>query len=145
MINNKNSSDKNNLDEEVVSLLGNGSKIEGDFSFSENLVISGTFNGTIVSDGHLVIMENATVSADITVSSLVIKGKVSGNIVASEIVEIREGSSVIADLKSPRILIEENVNLHGTYKMVDLDGDFDIFAKTPEEARDLLEKKQAFP
>jgi cytoskeletal protein CcmA (bactofilin family) len=87
-------------DGRVDTLVGSGSRIDGDIRFTGGLRIDGTVSGNIVSQdsGTLVLSEEGIVEGEIRVAHAVINGKVSGPIHASENVELQSRARVCGDV-----------------------------------------------
>ena len=91
----------------VKSALGPGTIIEGNFSFDSPVCIDGTLIGEVHSSSVLIVGENASVNAKISVGSLIVLGNVTGMVEAKDLVEIRAGGSLEGDIDTQRIAIEE--------------------------------------
>ena len=85
---------------QVDTLIGSGSRIEGNIRFSGGLRIDGTVAGNIISQdtGTLVVSEHAVVEGEIRVTHAVVNGKVTGPIYASESLELQAKSRVSGDV-----------------------------------------------
>ncbi len=97
----------------VKSALGPGTIIEGNFSFDSPVCIDGTLIGEVHSSSVLIVGENATVNAKISVGSLIVLGNVTGMVEARELVEVRAGGSLEGDIDTERVAIEEGGWFHG--------------------------------
>ncbi len=86
----------------IDSLIGVGTKIEGNVSFSGGLRVDGEIQGnvTAVQDqpSTLVLSEQARVSGAIRVSHLVVNGAIDGPVTASEFLELQSHSCVKGDV-----------------------------------------------
>lgn len=86
----------------IDSLIGHGTRIEGDVSFSGGLRIDGEVIGNVrATDGQastLVLSEQARVEGTIEVSHLVVNGTVAGPVFVSEYVELQAKSRVTGDV-----------------------------------------------
>src|SRR5438067_2357325 len=79
MFNKKPSKPQNRID----SLIGSGTKIEGNITFSGGLRIDGEVLGNVTAASHdqpstLVVSEHSQITGDIQVSHLVVNGTVNG-------------------------------------------------------------------
>jgi cytoskeletal protein CcmA (bactofilin family) len=96
--NNKRSKPQNRID----SLIGSGTKIEGNIIFSGGLRVDGCIKGNIKEAGDqpstLVLSEQAQVEGVIHVSHVVINGTVVGPVHAQEYVELQSKSRVTGDV-----------------------------------------------
>jgi cytoskeletal protein CcmA (bactofilin family) len=98
----------------VNSIIGEGTKFRGDFELNGLLRIDGAFEGTIESEGRVLVGRNGSAVAPfIHARAVVIGGKVKGNITASEMVTILSTGSVDGDIETPRLIAEEGVLLNG--------------------------------
>lgn len=86
----------------IDSLIGHGTRIEGDVSFSGGLRIDGEVIGNVRAgagqESTLVLSEQARVEGVIEVSHLVVNGTVAGPVHVSEYVELQAKSRVTGDV-----------------------------------------------
>ena len=82
------------LDEKnTLTVFGPETEFDGVLEFSDDLVITGKFNGRIKATGNREIARDAICTVEkISAKSVVISGNVTGDIEASERVEICNGS-----------------------------------------------------
>ncbi len=117
-----------------LTVFGQETEIEGVLEFSDELIITGKFKGTIKATGDLEIDKTAVCEVDnIDASSIVVSGKVNGNLNAEERIEICSGAVVKGDLKTARIRIADNVDFEGQVTMLDTIPDVDLFSVASEE------------
>ena len=86
--------------------LSSGVEIKGSITFQKELVIDGTVQGKINSNGVLTIGENGDVRGEIKAKSVTVYGKVHGTITA-ERCELKSKCTLEGDLKAARLVIEE--------------------------------------
>ena len=86
----------------INSLIGIGTKIEGNVFFSGGLRVDGTIKGNVSETGDqpstLVLSEQARIEGVIRVSHVVINGAVIGPVQAQEYVELQSKSRVTGDV-----------------------------------------------
>lgn len=86
----------------IDCLIGAGTIVRGDISFSGGLRIDGRVEGnvTAASEGSatLVVSEQAHVDGDVTVSHVVINGSVNGQITAKDYLELQAKARVTGDV-----------------------------------------------
>lgn len=89
------------------SLVGAGTRIDGDVTFSGGLRVDGEIKGNVCSAGDtggtLVISEQARIEGEIHVSSLVINGTVIGPVFSSEFVELQTKARITGDIQYNRL------------------------------------------
>jgi cytoskeletal protein CcmA (bactofilin family) len=100
--------------ENGLARIGKTVVIRGELKGSEDLVVDGQLEGTILlSEGRLTIGPTANVAADLTAREVLILGRLQGNIGASGRVELRAGSVVEGDVRALRLAVEENAVFRG--------------------------------
>jgi len=86
----------------IDSLIGAGTKIEGNISFAGGLRVDGEIQGnvTAVADqaSTLVVSEHASIEGEIRVSHLVANGAINGPVFAMESLELQSHSRVRGDV-----------------------------------------------
>jgi cytoskeletal protein CcmA (bactofilin family) len=86
----------------IDSLIGSGSKIDGNISFAGGLRVDGHVRGNIVAKGEksgtLVLSEAGKIEGEIEVAHVVINGSVVGPVRSSEFVELLPKARVTGDV-----------------------------------------------
>ncbi len=98
MFSKKHSKPQNRID----SLIGAGTRIDGNLSFSGGLRVDGEVNGNVVAapgkPSTLVLSEHGCVNGEINVTHLVVNGMVEGSVRAAEYLELQSKAKVIGDV-----------------------------------------------
>jgi cytoskeletal protein CcmA (bactofilin family) len=86
----------------IDCLIGTGTTIEGDITFTGGLRVDGHVRGSVVAadgkSGTLVLSEQARIEGEIRVSHVVINGTVVGPIHAAEYLELQAKGNVTGDV-----------------------------------------------
>jgi len=86
----------------IDSLIGAGTRIEGNVSFGGGLRVDGEIKGNVVAAGDqpstLVLSEQARIDGEIHVSHLVVNGTINGPVHATEFLELQAHSCVKGDV-----------------------------------------------
>ena len=86
----------------IDSLIGTGTTIEGDITFTGGLRVDGHVRGSVVASegksGTLVLSEQAQIEGEIRVSHIVVNGTVVGPVHAAEYVELQSKANVTGDV-----------------------------------------------
>ena len=86
----------------IDSLIGPGTRIDGDISFSGGLRVDGQVRGNVIAVGDkpstLVLSDQANVEGEIRVSHVVINGTVHGPVYTSEYPELQAKANVSGDV-----------------------------------------------
>ena len=123
-----------NMKDGNVTVLGQKTEFVGELEFSDNLVITGTFEGRIQSSGNLRIDKTAQCKvSQIAADSIFVAGAVTGDLKAASKLEIASGSRVVGDVSALRLRIDDNVDFHGQVTMLEASPDVDIFSRTAAE------------
>lgn len=111
-------SKKKNLPQNSIdSLIGVGTRVEGNVVFKGGLRVDGEVRGNISSesgrDGTLVVSEKASVEGSISVGHVVINGVVIGPIVAAESLELLPSARVTGDVEYHQIEMQQGAVIQG--------------------------------
>jgi cytoskeletal protein CcmA (bactofilin family) len=86
----------------IDSLIGAGTRIEGNVTFAGGLRVDGEVKGNVIATGGqpstLVVSEQARIDGEIHVSHLVVNGSVTGPVHAAEFLELQAHSRVKGDV-----------------------------------------------
>jgi cytoskeletal protein CcmA (bactofilin family) len=87
----------------IDSLIGAGTRIEGNVVFSGGLRIDGEVRGNVIASGDaqstLVISEQASIDGEVSVSHLVVNGTVNGPIRSDGFLELQPRARVTGDVE----------------------------------------------
>jgi cytoskeletal protein CcmA (bactofilin family) len=87
----------------IDSLIGAGTTIEGNVTFTGGLRIDGEVRGSVSASGEqagtLVVSEHARIEGEVTVSHLVVNGTVNGPIRSNEFLELQPRARVTGDVE----------------------------------------------
>ncbi len=101
----------------IDSLIGAGTRIEGNMVFTGGLRIDGAVRGNIKSEngqeGTLVISEKASVEGEISVGHVVINGTVIGPVTAGVSLELLPAARVTGDVEYHRIEMQQGAVIQG--------------------------------
>jgi cytoskeletal protein CcmA (bactofilin family) len=94
--------------------LGRGVRLEGKLTFSGTVRIDATFQGSIITDGVLVVGEHAKVDAKINCGTVIVEGEVNGDVTASSGVELHASGRLRGDVESPEFAIDRGAVFEGS-------------------------------
>ena len=113
MFGNKGNKPQNRID----CLIGAGTTVNGDITFSGGLRIDGHVHGNVVAaddkPGTLVLSEQARIEGEIHVSHVVINGTVIGSVYAGEYMELQAKADVQGDVHSRPLEIQLGAVVQG--------------------------------
>lgn len=121
----------------INSLIGEHTKLKGEFELKGVLRIDGIFYGNIAGEGKVLIGENGESNGDITASVVIVGGKVKGNVIATEMISILSTGTLIGNIKTPRLIGEEGMVLDGNCMAYHNE---ELEIKTDEDAKSALKE-----
>ena len=87
----------------IDCLIGAGTTVSGDVSFSGGLRIDGIIRGNVTTangeTGTLVVSEQARVDGEINVSHVVVNGTVNGPVTANDYLELQSKARIVGDIE----------------------------------------------
>ena len=102
----------------IHALLGAGTRYEGKLFFEGRARIDGAFEGEVLSEGVLIIGDEATIKGAIRVHTLIVRGgRVDGDIHATELVELHAPARVRGDIRTQALFMDKGVHFDGSCVM----------------------------
>ena len=102
----------------INSIIGEGTRFNGELVLDGLLRIDGDFSGSIETTGKVLVGKTGRAECNIIAGTVVIGGAVRGNIYSSGKVVILSTGMVIGNIQAPRLVVEEGVLLHGTCRII---------------------------
>ena len=99
------------------SIIGEGTRFNGEFDLNGLLRIDGDFTGTIRTSGQIIVGLNGRAACNIYADSVVIGGMVRGNVFTSDKVIILSTGMLLGNIQTPRLIVEEGVIFNGNCKI----------------------------
>ncbi len=113
MFSKKHSKPQNRID----TLIGAGTVIEGNMTFSGGLRIDGQVNGNVIAaqgkSGTLVLSEHAKVNGEVHATHLVVNGVINGMVSASDYLELQSKARVVGDVSYKTVEIQLGAIIEG--------------------------------
>ncbi len=108
---------KNIDSDQYPNILGQGTKLKGELSFSENVMIDGEMEGNVTVVGTLVLGEHALLTGGIDAKNVQVQGTVKGKIKANGLVSLSATAHVSGEISCTLISIQEGAILEGKVAM----------------------------
>ncbi|MCB9228270.1 MAG: polymer-forming cytoskeletal protein [Deltaproteobacteria bacterium] len=103
--------------ESAVTILTSGCHFNGKLYCKGSSRIGGKIEGEIISEGLLIIEEEALITAKIQAEEVVIQGQIRGEVEASFRVELSSSGQVEGDIITPSLVIHEGATFNGRTTM----------------------------
>ena len=123
----------------INTILGQGSAITGNIKINGFVRIDGDIDGTLETDGNIIIGENARIRGNIKAKSVIVGGIVLGNIEAAQSIKVLSASAVVGDIISHKVQVEQDAIIHGHFISIK---DEQKFLKISDEYLQALAIKQ---
>ena len=135
----KKSAERKREEKRTLTVFGAETEFDGELECSDDLIITGKFDGRIKAAGDLEIAKGAVCTVTtMSAHSIIVAGAVTGNIKAADRVEICSGGAVIGDIETSRLRIENKVEFEGQVTMLDAPPDTNLFAGASKEFKSAL-------
>ena len=99
--------------EPINTIIGEGTKFNGEFEIKGAMRIDGTFSGKILSEGKVIVGPGGHVKTNIEANMVIVAGRVDGNIYALESVHLLDTAHVYGDIVSPNLVVDSGVVFEG--------------------------------
>lgn len=103
--------------DEINAFLGAGTNYHGKLHFQGAVRIDGNFQGEVVSEGTLVIGQEAVVDGQVKVGQLVLSGRIKGEVEAKNKVVLHKTANLQGNIRTPVLVVEEGAVLEGELNM----------------------------
>lgn len=108
---------KSKTGDDVVSVLGKGTEVIGEITFTSGMQVDGVIKGKVRSESSILIGSSGKVDGEVDIRNISISGEFRGIIRASERVEIHKEAKVFGDIFSPCLIIEAGATFEGRCNM----------------------------
>lgn len=102
----------------AVTILTSGCHFEGKLYCRGSSRIAGRIEGRIISEGLLIIEDDAQITADIVADEAVIQGNVQGKLEAKTRLELASTSNFNGDISTPVLIVHEGARFNGRSTMI---------------------------
>lgn len=99
----------------AAASIGQGIRIKGEVSGTEDLFVDGFVEGklNLAADCSLTIGPNGIIKADLVAREIIVRGKVEGKVVARDKLQIGSTGEINGEVQTGRLAIEDGATLRG--------------------------------
>lgn len=101
-----------------VTRISKGATINGDLISSSDIRVDGVINGKVLSDGKIVVGEQAALSGSMFCANLDFWGKMEGDIYVKDTLCIKSTATVNGNIHVHKLQVEMGAQINGTCKMI---------------------------
>ena len=116
-----------------TTIIGPDAVFKGELTFEKSVRHLGRFEGQIITKGHLLVAEGATLEGEVTAGSIDVEGEVKGNLKASGKVRLTGTAKLEGDLHTARLEVADGAVFVGRC-FVGSNGSAPQAASTPKAA-----------
>ncbi|MDR1849468.1 MAG: polymer-forming cytoskeletal protein [Zoogloeaceae bacterium] len=101
---------------QIDSLIGHGTKVEGNISFSGGLRVDGEIHGKVIAQtpqATLMLSEQGAIHGHVDVAHLIVNGAINGPVRATEFLELHPKARIIGDVEYGMIEIQQGALIEG--------------------------------
>ena len=109
-------------EEKVTTVIAEDLHIKGSLRFETSLLIMGSLEGEITSEGLLVVGPTAKINATIVTKRLISHGEIQGDVTASEQVVLKKTATQMGNITTQNIIVESGSLLNGSITMKGTEG-----------------------
>ncbi|MDR0528673.1 MAG: polymer-forming cytoskeletal protein [Zoogloeaceae bacterium] len=106
---------------QIESLIGQGTRIEGNVMFSGGLRVDGEICGKVVaasSSSTLMLSEHGVVNGHVDVAQIIVNGVINGPVRSSEFLELHPKARIVGDIEYRMIEIQQGALIEGRLILV---------------------------
>ncbi len=109
--------DKGGNFKEIETVIGPTIKVKGNFHGKGNIVVEGILNGSLKTEGNVLIGNNAKITASVEAKNIKVGGEIQGNVKCGGYLEIEASAKIMGDVECETISIEKGAQINGKYSM----------------------------
>lgn len=101
-----------------ASVIGRSSRIEGDITGDEDIIIEGSVKGLIKTGGSILVGASGVIEADVEAENISVLGYVTGNVAVRGQLDIQPSGRISGDISARSIDIKKGASFEGRSRMV---------------------------
>ena len=102
---------------ELNTMVGKGSKVQGNITVQNSLRVDGMITGNIQSTDTVIVGKEGKVKGEIKAKDILIAGVVRGQVYAENKVYLESKSTIEGDVKASRLVVDEGAAFDGQCTM----------------------------
>jgi cytoskeletal protein CcmA (bactofilin family) len=118
----------------IHSFVGSNTTIKGNLECSENLLVEGTVEGNLNSDGTIVLGKDAVVRGEVRAREVAVSGIVVGTIRCPDRLEIFESAKIIGTIQALVLKMEPGAQINGRVLMFRDNEKVGLISQSPQDS-----------
>ena len=112
----KSKNNTNNNDSFSANTIQNGTILEGNVQSEGNIRIDGRLEGTLTTNGKLVVGESGIIKGKVRCENANIEGTIEGEIVVNGLLVLKHKAIINGDINTQKLVVEEGAIFNGNIK-----------------------------
>jgi len=115
--NNNNDTVKKTASTAAVNIIGNGTTITGDIKSKGDIRVDGSLNGSIETEGKVVVGKGGVVEGDVICKDADVAGAIKAKITVSQLLSLKSSAKLNGDIVTNKLSIEPGATFTGSCSM----------------------------
>jgi cytoskeletal protein CcmA (bactofilin family) len=115
--NNKNEEMNKTESTTAVNMIGSGTCITGDIKSKGDIRVDGTLNGSVETEGKVVLGKEGVIEGDVTCVSADVSGTIKAKITVSQLLSLKATAKLNGDIVTNKLSIEPGATFTGSCSM----------------------------
>ncbi|MEJ6736853.1 MAG: polymer-forming cytoskeletal protein [Flavobacteriales bacterium] len=107
----------NEVENPAINIIRKGTEIKGDVTCVGDIRIDGILNGTLTSEGKVVVGQSGTIEGEVMCKNADISGNIKANIIVKELLQLKASANIAGNINTNKLSIEPGANFTGTCNM----------------------------
>ena len=100
-----------------INIIRKGTEIKGDITCAGDIRIDGSLQGSLISEGKLVVGATGVIDGKVTCKNADVSGKIKAKLVVKELLQLKASANILGDINTNKLSIEPGANFTGTCNM----------------------------
>ncbi|MCO6500765.1 MAG: polymer-forming cytoskeletal protein [Vicingus serpentipes] len=100
-----------------INIIRKGTEIKGDITCAGDIRIDGILQGSLISEGKLVVGTTGVIDGKVTCKNADVSGKIKAKLVVKELLQLKASANILGDINTNKLSIEPGANFTGTCNM----------------------------
>jgi cytoskeletal protein CcmA (bactofilin family) len=100
-----------------INIIQKGTEITGKIICAGDIRIDGVLNGSLSSQGKLVVGISGVIEGDITCKNADVSGNINAKINVEELLQLKSTANIVGEINASKLSIEPGANFSGTCNM----------------------------
>ena len=115
--NSKQMARNNEVETPAINIVRKGTEIKGDVTCSGDIRIDGTLNGTLNSQGKVVVGPSGLIDGEVTCKNADVSGTIKAKLVIKELLQLKSSANIVGDINTQKLSIEPGASFTGSCNM----------------------------